>query len=175
MLEGIDTDTGDPADVAPGASGGESLRAALLLLGDRGLRRWASIVAVATLGLDGAPELVVTSLVRAAFCEGVLRELGQHDLAEDGFLAGLFSTIDAFLGQPLAEALGRLPLPGVVSDALLGRNGPIQPILELAFAYERGEWARVAEHAAALGVPDTSLAREYGAALEYANSMRLKQ
>ena len=53
----------------------DSVRNALLLLGDRGIRKWASIVAIATLGQDRPAELVVTSLVRASFCEGIMAEI----------------------------------------------------------------------------------------------------
>jgi EAL and modified HD-GYP domain-containing signal transduction protein len=149
----------------------QSLRGALLLLGDRGLRRWASIVAVAALGQDRPPELVVTTLVRAAFCEGVLQELGRHDLAEDGYLAGLFSAIDAFLGQPRPEAIGRLSLPAAVVDALLHGDGPVGSVLALALAYERGAWDQVTELAAELGADDAALAERYRAAVEYASAL----
>ena len=87
----------------------DSVRSALLLLGDRGIRKWASIVAIATLGQDRPPELVVTSLVRASFCEGIMTDRDRGPMGEEGFLVGLFSTIDAFLDLPLREALDRLP------------------------------------------------------------------
>lgn len=145
----------------------DSIRRALLLMGDRGLRKWASIVAVATLGQDRPPELVVTSLVRATFCEGLLTDLGHEDLVEDGFLTGLFSTIDAFLGQPLAEAVERLPLADDVRTALLGGENALRAILDLALAYEQGNWERVARLAAAVGATDEMLTARYEAAVAY--------
>lgn len=149
----------------------DSVRRALLLLGDTGLRRWASIVAVASLGHDRPPELVVTSLVRAAFCEGMLTELGRPELADDGFLVGLFSTIDAFLGQPLAEALDRLAVDDAVRAAILGEEGALRPVLDLALAYERGHWPLLARLAAALGATDDALESRYRAAVAFGTAV----
>jgi c-di-GMP-related signal transduction protein len=149
----------------------ESVRHALLLLGDRGLRRWASIVAVGALGHDQPPELVVTSLVRAAFCEGLMGDLGRDDLTEEGFLVGLFSAIDAFLGCPLAEALERLAVPDVVRAALLGEDHPLRSALDLNLAYERGDWEEVSRLAAVLAVADDVVTTRYREAVEYGNAL----
>ena len=46
-----------------------SIRQALGFLGEKGIRKWASILLVAGLAQDKAQELVVSSLVRARFCE----------------------------------------------------------------------------------------------------------
>jgi len=50
---------------------------AIPLLDDRALRKWASVVAMAALGSDHPNELVVASVVRASFWEGLLIERGQ--------------------------------------------------------------------------------------------------
>lgn len=149
----------------------ESIHQALLLLGDRGLRKWASIVAVATLGHDRPPELVVTSLVRGAFCEGLMLDLGQAPHAEDGFFMGLFSTIDAFLGLPLAEALDRIPLGDDVKAALLGGDGPLRQALDLVLAYERGDWAEVGSLSELLGISEADLAERSRQAMEHGNAV----
>jgi EAL and modified HD-GYP domain-containing signal transduction protein len=148
----------------------ESVQRALLLLGDAGLRRWASIVAMATLGHDRPSELIVSSLVRAAFCEGMLTDLGRPERAEDGFLMGLFSMIDALLGQPLPEALDRLALDDAVRSALVGGDSPLRPVLDLALAYERGHWPVLARLAAALGATDEALTSRYREALAFGDA-----
>ena len=88
----------------------DSVQDAMLLLGDQALRKWASVIAVAALGSDHPSELLVASVARASFCDGLLIEMGRADLAQDAFFLGLFSMIDAFLGRPLSEAVERLPL-----------------------------------------------------------------
>jgi len=46
-----------------------SIPHALMLLGERGIRRWVSLVAVACMGDDKPQEPVTLPLIRARFCE----------------------------------------------------------------------------------------------------------
>ena len=149
----------------------ESVQHAILLLGDQALRKWASVVAMAALGNDHPNELVVASVVRASFCEGLLMEMGQTDLAQDAFFLGLFSMIDAFLGRPLSEAVERLPLSEDVRVALLGGDNLLRRTYTIVFAWERGAWDEVALAAADLGLPTDAIAARYKAALEFGNSV----
>jgi EAL and modified HD-GYP domain-containing signal transduction protein len=148
----------------------DSVRSALLLLGDRGIRKWASIVAVATLGQDRPPELVVTSLVRARFCEGIMTDRDRSPMGEEGFLVGLFSTIDAVLDLPLREALDRLALDDAVSAALLGAGHALRSVLDLALAYERGDWDAVTRLAAVVGVDADRLPQRYREAVAFGSA-----
>jgi len=126
---------------------------------------------MATLGNDRPNELVVTSVIRASFCEGLLMELGLDDHAQDGFLLGLFSMIDAFLGQPLAEAVERLPLSDEVRAALLGGDNVLRRIYNVVLAWERGAWDEVSMAAAALGLCGDAIAARYRTAVEFGNSV----
>jgi EAL and modified HD-GYP domain-containing signal transduction protein len=56
------------------------------------------------------------------------------------FLVGLFSVLDAVLDMPLDEAIRDAGMPPRVKATLLGVPSPLRNVLELAFAYERGEW-----------------------------------
>lgn len=49
-------------------------------------------------------------------------------------LCGLLSQMDLLLGEPLAQALARLPLSAPLKAALLSQGGPYQPALEIALA-----------------------------------------
>ena len=55
-----------------------SIRQALLTLGERGLRRWAALVAVLGLGQGKPSELVVMALARGRFAELIAPALGQQ-------------------------------------------------------------------------------------------------
>lgn len=149
----------------------ESVQHAILLLGDHGLRKWASVVAMAALGSDQPNELVVASVVRASFCEGLLLDLGHHDLAQDGFFLGLFSAIDAFLGQPLAEAVERLPVSDDVRTALLGGDNALRRVYDVVLAWERGDWDEVSRATAGLGLHTETIAARYKSALEFGDSV----
>src|SRR5262249_42470779 len=141
----------------------------MLLLGEQALRKWSSVIAVAALGSDHPNELLVTSVARASFCEGLLIELEQADLAQDAFFLGLFSMIDAFLGRPLSEAVERLPLSGEARIALLGGGNLLRRAYTPVRAWERGVWDEVALLAADLGLPTDVIASRYKAALESGN------
>jgi hypothetical protein len=51
-------------------------------------------------------------------------------------LCGLMSQMDLLLGEPLAQALARLPLPAPLRAALLTQSGAYQAALEIAIALE---------------------------------------
>ena len=48
----------------------------------------------------------------------------------------MLSQIDLLLGEPLHEALARLPLSERINAAILGHGGPYAPYLNLASAME---------------------------------------
>lgn len=125
----------------------ESLRHAISLLGQRGLRQWVALTAVADLGRDRSPALTTTCLVRAAFCERLAIAAGIRDDRSIYFLTGLFSGLDALVGRPLDELLREVAVPDDVRAALQGTENEPARVLHLAVAYERGGWAE-AEHLA---------------------------
>ncbi len=120
-----------------------SIRHALVLLGERQLRTWASLVSVSTLAQDKPPELVVTAMLRARFCE-LLAPLAKMDAAAfDLFVIGMFSLIDALLDKKMSELLPDFPVSDEVKMALLGSPNRLRGMLDLVLAYERGDF----EHA----------------------------
>lgn len=54
----------------------------------------------------------------------------------DVLLCGLLSQMDLLLGEPLPQALARLPLSAPLKAALLTQGGPYQAALEIALALE---------------------------------------
>ncbi|MDZ4862493.1 MAG: HDOD domain-containing protein [Gemmatimonadota bacterium] len=133
-----------------------SISHALRVLGERATRKWCSLMALTVLGEDKPAELVVTSLVRAQFAEQVGMEARMGARGADLFLVGMLSTLDTLLGQPMDEALDRMPLPQEVRDTLLGRTTSMSPVWQLVLAYERAQWDRLRE----LGVAaDVSVGR----------------
>src|SRR5215469_130812 len=82
---------------------------ALSLLGERELRKWIAVISVGVLA-DGKPdELMTVPLVRGRFCELLGPVAGMPEHANDLFLTGLLSVMDAILDQPLQTILAELP------------------------------------------------------------------
>lgn len=115
-----------------------SIRQAVMMLGSRGVSRWALLVAL-TGGPSTPRELSVVGLTRARMCE--LLGSDRQDLQGDQlFTVGLLSVADALLDVPLETIVEELPLADEVGAALLRRDGPAGAILDAVVSYERGEF-----------------------------------
>jgi EAL and modified HD-GYP domain-containing signal transduction protein len=129
-----------------------SIKQAVMMLGARGVSRWALMIA-----LTGSPstprELAVTALTRARMCEllGVSRgDVGADEL----FTIGLLSVADVLLDRPLATILADLPLADGPAAALLRREGSSGAILQAVIDYEVANFGTdcVQAHKAAVGL-----------------------
>jgi EAL and modified HD-GYP domain-containing signal transduction protein len=116
-----------------------SLRHALVFLGLAQVRKWASVWAMTGLGEGDSSGLVGMSLVRARCCE-YLGEMIPNREGSGYFLLGLCSKLDVILRRPMEIAIGDLPLPAMIRDALFGRDNLAKTVLDTIVHYERGEW-----------------------------------
>jgi len=115
-----------------------SIRQAVMMLGSRGVSRWALLVAL-TGGPSTPRELSVVGLTRARMCELLGSE--RQDVAGDQlFTVGLLSVADALLDVPLETIVDELPLADEVSAALLRRAGPAGVILDAVVSYQQGDF-----------------------------------
>ncbi len=121
-----------------------SIRHALMVLGDIGIRRFLTLATLPGLGSGTARELISHALVRAHFCE-VLAEQVKPGNAQDAFLIGLFSLLDALVDRPLAEVLPELSLPKHIASAMLdkGEESTLARIYRASLAYETGDWKQL--------------------------------
>ncbi|MFQ5509798.1 MAG: EAL and HDOD domain-containing protein, partial [Leptospirillia bacterium] len=119
----------------------DSINHALVLLGLKDVRRWATLISLAE-SSDKPHELMVTAMVRAKMCELLAEELGESN--PDGFFTvGLFSVLDALMDAPMEEMLEALPLSEDISQALLAHEGKFGKVLSCTLAYEDGNWKDV--------------------------------
>jgi len=133
----------------------ESVRQAIIYLGEREIRQFVSLVATAKLSASKPEELVRLSIARARACDA-LRQLLPAD-RWDGtelFLLGLLSALDAIMDRPMDVLMRALPLSPALKMALAERKGPLADCLELVVAYEQGRWQDFATHARALGIDE---------------------
>ena len=107
-----------------------SIRHALNLLGEREVVRWIRMATTMVMGQEKSSDLVLSSLVRARFCELISPKVkhGQSDL----YLMGLLSLMDAILEVPIGVIIDSLPMdPETKQQLLCGKNGAKQPSLHL--------------------------------------------
>lgn len=144
-----------------------SLRQALMLLGERPFKRWATVLAMRMVG-DGKPkELMIVSLLRARFCESLAAASGLQAREVELFLVGLLSTIDALLDRPMEDVLRELPLSPEVTEALLGTPSALGSIYALVRAWERGDWDAVNAAVGELGMSDAAVGEAYRSAVDW--------
>ena len=151
-----------------------SIKQALNFLGENGIRKWASILLMAGLGKDKPQEQVVSSLVRAKFCELLSCVPGWQNRGASLFLIGLFSQLDAIVGRPLPELLAELPLKEEISDGILGK-GELSVTLNLIEALERGEWSEIARFANELEIEESILQDIYFKAVQWASLLEMAE
>jgi len=151
----------------------QSIRRALIELGEDGVRRWVTIAALPRLAQNKPAELVNCALVRAQFSENLARLSGDPGYSSS-YLTGMFSLLDALLDRPLAEALEEVGLDSQVKEVLLGTaspNSPLARIHTLAQAYEAGQWEQVRQSALTLGLSEEAVSRAYVESTEWANEI----
>jgi EAL and modified HD-GYP domain-containing signal transduction protein len=149
----------------------ESIRQALALLGERNLRKWIALVALTGVGTDKPMELVVSSIIRARFCESISSKAGLADHAEDLFLLGLFSMIDVLTDRPMDLILNEFPISDEVKEALLGESNRLRHVYESVCAYEQGSWEAFSTLASKLKIDESEFPPLYEKSVEWANQI----
>jgi c-di-GMP-related signal transduction protein len=140
---------------------------ALALLGDREVRKWASVAAVLGIAGNKPNELVSTSLARGRCCELLVASQGTVTQGPSMFLLGVLSLMDAMLGRPIAEIVSEIALPEMVRAALLGEPNRFRKVLDLVKAFEAGEWSNVSELAAEIHVEESKVSAAYLQAVDW--------
>jgi len=151
-----------------------SIKQALVLLGQKEIYKWLSLIALKSIGENKPDELIVAAICRAKFCELLAPSVGLKHRSSDLFLMGMFSLIDAFLDRPLNEALGELPISDEIKDALLGGQSRFRDVYELVLAYEAGDWEKLSRKAARLELEEREIKEVYINSLEYTNQIFLR-
>jgi EAL and modified HD-GYP domain-containing signal transduction protein len=140
-----------------------SVREALTLLGNRTVRRWATVIAMSAMA--SAPhDLVALALHRGRMCEMLAGSALPED-REALFTIGLFSVVDGLTATPMEQVLEWLPFSDEIRAALLAHEGPKGALLATVLAYERGEFPELPQERAEEGL---TLGGAYRASLEWA-------
>lgn len=145
----------------------QSFKQALVYLGEERLRKFVSLVAIASTHSAKPDYLYGLSIQRARYCEQVYIRLNHQTDTSNAFLTGMFSLLDSLLDQTLESIVSEIPLEDEVKQALLQESGVLGNILALTKAYEQAQWARVSELAAELNISDEELSACYDDALNW--------
>ncbi|PJC87674.1 histidine kinase [Vibrio sp. HA2012] len=138
-----------------------SFHQAVAYLGVQRLRKFVSLVAIASTQ-ENKPELLyLLSILRARFCELLLGEIQPAADKSQAFLTGMFSLLDSLLDQPLEFIVESIPIDDAIKEALLQRSGLLGDILTLTIAHEQANWDDVNELSDKIGATPDMLLRCY--------------
>jgi EAL and modified HD-GYP domain-containing signal transduction protein len=148
-----------------------SVKQAIVQLGEKGIRKWITLIALVQISNGCTTELVNRALMRASMCESIATSIGMRNESENLYLVGLFSCLDAVLGRSLSEVLDELSITRNIRSALLGDEGVFGEVFKCTLAYESGNWEEACEHAAKLRMKDTQLPGMYRSAVSHASEV----
>lgn len=134
-----------------GATKIQTLAQAIMVLGRRQMQRWLQLLLFAQYSRGDFPSPLLTlSSTRGRLMEMLAQTLG-YDKAtrEEAFMVGMFSLLDALLGEPLPALLDELALSEEIREAILSQEGRLGALLRLIIAMEQDEGNAVDEVIAA--------------------------
>jgi len=130
-----------------------SFQHAVMMLGYKRLMRWLSLLlATASKEINTFP-LMHASLRRGLFLENI--GAIDHDVTvrDELFITGAFSMLDRITGAAFDHLFGMISLPEAVVDAVIRREGPYAPYLNLIEAIEDSNPASIVRQLDALAMP----------------------
>ncbi|MCF6434364.1 HDOD domain-containing protein [Pseudoalteromonas sp. MMG022] len=146
----------------------ESLKQALVYLGDERVKKFVGLIMTAHIAEGKPTELTRLSIVRSRFCELIAKSLNPN-IKGMSFLTGLFSLLDAILDRPMDQVVSRLPFPEELQDALMGKHNLLYYILNVVKAYESGSWWQLQEACSLLNINDQRLPEFHADAIRWAD------
>ena len=116
----------------------ESVRSAMILLGEEAFRRIAMLAIATELNTGRPPEILKMAMVRARFCElaAVLCSFSSNEQ----YLLGMLSLLSAMLAVPMEELTPKLPLRKEILEALQGAVNREGRMLAWLKGHESGDW-----------------------------------
>ncbi len=148
-----------------------SIKHAIQLLGEKEIRRFVSLMGMATLAADKPDELIRTSIIRARLCELFGKEITTNIDVSELFTMGLFSHIDAIMDDKIGNLMEKLPLSEGIKKALIDDEGELAAFINMASFYETGNWAEMHKMAEKIGIDEERIPELYMDAVGWADSM----
>lgn len=123
----------------------KNIKHAIAMLGEKKIKRWLTIVAVADIAKNKPLELIKNSLTRALFCESLAKIYNHDEDIDDFFFLGFFSDIEAFFEVDKKLVLEEIPISSKVKSILLNekKDGLLFNALATAKLLERGYWDKL--------------------------------
>lgn len=145
-----------------------TIKQAIITLGHLELKKFLSLLFSAQVGDSKPDELLKMSMIRARFCEQLAILEGSQDIGK-AFLTGMMSLIDAILDESIDKVMEQLPLATEIKSAIMDGEGKLAEFLDLAKAFERGNWQEESNLEKELNLPSEKIPALYAEALNWAD------
>ncbi|MBF0224467.1 MAG: HDOD domain-containing protein [Desulfobacterales bacterium] len=146
-----------------------SINKALILLGEKEVKRFLSLMILSNVSSHKPTELIRNSCIRGKFCELLTKLPNVSESQYELFILGLFSSIDAILDMPMADILNKLSLSSEIRDALISKKGKLSNYVNLIESYEKGEWENTAKIITTLNFDEREIPELYFEACSWSN------
>jgi len=144
---------------------------AIPMIGEKNFRKWVSLLTLADLAEEQPEELLAAAVGRARFCELMAPLAGFSSRADEMFMVGMFSFLEAILCRPMRDALSQLSLSDDVHGALVGLDNPVGEFLRAIRAHESGDWENFAEFEQRHGITAECAGQIYVESLTWTNQL----
>ncbi|MCG9684216.1 HDOD domain-containing protein [Vibrio sp. Isolate23] len=145
----------------------QSFKQALVYLGEEKLRKFISLVSLASTQDNKPDYLYSLSIQRARYCELLGSKMATQPESGQAFLTGIFSLLDSLLDKPLEQIVNEIPIDKSVKLALTQNAGILGKILMLTEAYELADWEEVSHLCESLGLKPQDLSDCYEESLKW--------
>jgi EAL and modified HD-GYP domain-containing signal transduction protein len=151
-----------------------SFKQAIVYLGEEKLRKFISLLAIASTASDKPQYLYNLSLQTARFCELIAAQTSGNVNPSSAFLSGMFCYLDSLLDQPLEDILQAIHVEKAVKEALLEHTGLLGLLIRLAKAYEHADWNLVQDISSMLELDREQVASCYDNAIAWTSELFTK-
>ncbi|MEZ8225926.1 EAL and HDOD domain-containing protein [Vibrio splendidus] len=148
-----------------------SFRQALIYLGEQKLRKFVSLVAIASAKEDKPDSLYGLAVLRARQCELLVEKMNVKVEPGQAFLTGMFSLLDSLFDQPLKQVLDSVPIDDEIKQALIQRKGVLGAILAMVIAYEQARWDEATRIRKLLKLSEAQLGQAYDEATTWTQEL----
>lgn len=139
----------------------ESIRHAVVLLGNKELESITMLLFAASLGENKPTELIKLAIHRAKFCENLALLSNKKDQVSSAFLVGMLSLIDAMLDASIEDLIGKMSLSHKIKQALLVHKGWLASAISLCQVMEKGDWQQLDEACELMNIEPDDVAQAY--------------
>ncbi len=152
-----------------------TIRQAIMTLGLGQLKQWIYLLSASNAENEvdtGSEEFLKRSFLRANFCSELMNYAKNMPISKsEGYLMGMFSTLNYLIDAPLEDILAEVPVADEIKAALLHHEGRCGMLYDLVLSYECADWEKITSLAEELGIPDNMMTSVYFICMENVNTL----